>query len=321
MKVLVTGAAGFIGGHLVDRLLGEGHTVVGTDNLSRGTMASLAEAVDHPGFRFVRADLGAIDADIAAVVAEGPFDRVWHLAANSDIGAGVADDAIDLRDTFLTTRSALRIARETGARGLVLASTSAVYGESDEVLDEAFGPLLPISNYGAMKLAAEAAVSAAAETFLETAWILRFPNVVGSRASHGVIRDLSIKLTHDRSRLPVLGDGSQKKPYVHVAELIDAMQFIVGQDATGRQLYNIGPEDDGVTVADLVADLVAAVGADTRIEFAGGDRGWVGDVPRFRYSVAKLRALGWRPALSSREAVGRAIDAAVREWGLLGSSS
>lgn len=316
MKMLVTGAAGFIGGHLVDALLAQGHRVLGTDNLSRGTMASLAEAAGNERFAFIEAELGDIDTPTAAFEAHGPFDLVWHLAANSDIAAGIADDTIDLRDTFLTTRGALRICRDTGSRRFVFASTSAVYGESDARLHEALGPLLPISNYGAMKLAGEAAVSAAAETFLDTAWLLRFPNVVGSRASHGVIRDLCIKLTHDRRRLPVLGNGQQKKPYLHVSELVEAMLFIVGRAGTGRQLFNIGPEDDGVTVAELVADLVETVDPNIRIDFSGGDRGWVGDVPRFSYSVDKLGALGWRPALSSHQAVRRAVQEIAGEWGL-----
>jgi len=318
MKMLVTGAAGFIGSHLVNALLARGIRLVGTDNLRRGRLENLSAALANDGFSFIEAELGQPGDGVEAVAAHGPFDMVWHMAANSDIAAGVADDGIDFRDTFQTTRSALALARRTGARRFVFASTSAVYGERDEILRETTGPLLPISNYGAMKLAAEAALSAAAETFLDAVWIMRFPNVIGPHATHGVIYDFCQKLLADPHNLTVLGNGTQQKPYLHVSELIEAMLFIVDRTAEepGRHLYNIGPEDSGVTVADLAAAMVERAGGRARIAYQGGDRGWTGDVPRFSYATDKLRELGWRPQLSSREAMLRAVDECCREWGV-----
>ncbi|MBI1198461.1 MAG: NAD-dependent epimerase/dehydratase family protein [Phenylobacterium sp.] len=318
MAIIVTGAAGFIGSHLVDRLLSGGHEVVGVDNMSRGVQENLEQAFANPAFRLVEADLSDSDATLAVLGPGQRADIVWHLAANSDIAAGVADSRIDIRDTFLTTHGAIEIAKATGARRLAFASTSAVYGDVPVPLSETHGPMLPISNYGAMKLAAEGLISAAVESALAQAWIFRFPNVVGGRATHGVINDLFLKLRRDPEELEVLGDGRQKKPYVHVSELIDAMLFIVAHGGDDRrQVFNIGPHDDGFDVAGIAAGVVAASKTGARIRYTGGDRGWVGDVPRVVYSVEKITRLGWRPTMSSEQAVGRAIEEVAAQWGFV----
>lgn len=308
MMMVVTGAAGFIGCHLVDRLLADGHRVVGVDNMSRGTRENLGPALAHKDFVLIEDDCAQPETLTAAIAAHGPVDIVWHLAANSDIAAGVADTRIDMRDTFMTTWGAVEIAKAAGAKKIAFASTSAVYGAHPEPLVETHGPLLPISNYGAMKLAGEALISAAVESDLATAWIFRFPNVVGGRATHGVINDLFLKLKRDPTELEVLGDGKQQKPYLHVSDLIEAMLFIIAKGEGPRQLFNIGPEDDGFDVAGIAAGVIAASKTGAKIRYTGGDRGWVGDVPRFTYSVEKLAGLGWRPSMSSAEAVSRAIQ-------------
>lgn len=312
MHHFITGVAGFIGSQLADSLLGDGNLVSGVDDLSLGRR----EYLDHAGlshrFRFFERDIShpdqATECLCAAAGLSGPIDMVWHLAANSDIAAGVADARVDFRRTLQTTFAVLEAAKANGVKKIAFASTSAVYGEREDLLAEDSGPLLPISNYGATKLASEALLSAAAETFLEKIWIFRFPNVIGPRATHGVIRDFIARLASHPTRLTVLGDGSQTKPYLHVAELIAAMQFIVAQAKDRRNVFNIGPNGAGTSVAFIAERVIDRVLPGTPIAYTGGDRGWVGDVPRFRYSTERLARLGWQPQLSSDEAVLRAID-------------
>jgi UDP-glucose 4-epimerase len=309
--VLVTGAAGFIGSHLVDRLLAAGHRVIGVDNFTRGTESNIAAAREHRDFTLLRADL-ADEAQVMEVVLPatqklGSVTTIWHMAANSDIPAGVLDAKVDFRDTFLTTFNTLELLRRIGSSRIAFASSSAVYGEQPGALQENSGPLLPISNYGAMKLASEAAISAAATDAVRQAWIFRFPNVIGPRGTHGIIFDLLHKLQRRQDELEVLGDGTQQKPYLHVSMLIDAMLFIVANGTDRMNLYNIGPQDEGVSVGEIAAFVLeASAHAGTPIRFTGGDRGWAGDVPRFHYCVDKLAALGWQPSQSSREAIRQA---------------
>jgi UDP-glucose 4-epimerase len=304
--VLVTGAAGFIGSHLTDTLLKQGFSVIGIDNLSRGTRSHLCEALIHPCFKFIEMDM----ADVAAlrqVLSSTKVETVWHMVANSDIGAGLADPSIDLRDTFLSTFNLLLVMREAGVKNLAFGSTSAVYGVHSHALREDTGPLFPISNYGAMKLASEAAISAAVESFLNRAWIFRFPNVIGPRATHGILFDLLNKLKVNTDYLEVLGDGTQKKPYLHVSELLEAMLFVQAHSSDRLNCFNIGPEDDGATVLAIAKAIIRTASPHTPIRFTGGDKGWAGDVPKFYYSIEKIKQLGWRPHLTSYDAIERAI--------------
>lgn len=311
MALLITGAAGFVGCNLTRRLLDQGHRVVGFDNLCRGSLANLQAAMEAPGFRFERVhlhDLEAYRAALRTAHARDPITEVWHLAANSDIPAGVSDAEVDLRDTFLTTFHTLQLMKELHIGVLAFASTSAIYGDHGEaLLTEDIGPLLPISNYGAMKLACEAAISAAVEGYLERAVIFRFPNVIGVPATHGVILDFVRKLKQTPGRLEVLGDGTQQKPYLHVDELLEAMLFIREHATERLSYYNIGADDSGVTVRFIAEQVVRAVAPGAAIDYGQGNRGWVGDVPRFAYSIEKLRRLGWSPSYGSERAVLEAI--------------
>jgi len=304
--LLITGAAGFIGSHLTDRFLEMGHRVLGVDNFSRGTRGNIAQALQNPRFEFFEADLTDL-ASTRAIVSGRQIHAAWHLVANSDIGAGVADPNVDFRDTFLTTFNLLLAMRDAGIGKIAFASTSAVYGVHDAVLEENTGPLFPISNYGAMKLASEALISAAVESYLDRAWIFRFPNVIGPRATHGIIFDLLTKLGRHPADLEVLGDGTQQKPYLHVFELLDAMLLISTKAPDALNWFNIGPPDEGATVLEIAEAVLRQAAPQTPIRFTGGNRGWVGDVPRFRYSIQKIEQLGWSPKLTSAQAVERAV--------------
>jgi UDP-glucose 4-epimerase len=315
MHHFITGAAGFIGSQLVDSLLGTGHHVSGVDDLSLGRLENLNSAREQTNFRFFESDISdtghATECLRQATNRAGIPNVIWHLAANSDIAAGSEEPAVDFRRTLQTTFAVIEAARDTGVSKIAFASTSAVYGEHDDLLKEDSGPLLPISFYGATKLASEALLSAAAETFLDNIWIFRFPNVVGPRATHGAIFDFITRLSANPAALQVLGDGSQTKPYLHVSELIAAMRFIVDNAKDRRNVFNIGPKGAGTTVAFIAEKVVERLRPGTPIAYTGGDRGWVGDVPRFRYSIERLARLGWQPKVSSDDAVLCAVDELV----------
>lgn len=321
MLSIVAGGSGFVGSNLCKKLINEGRTVVVIDNFCRGKEEYLSNInVGSSVLQIIKADLSQRDQCVNAFQEAkklGYIEEVWHLAANSDIPAGVADSDVDIKDTFLTTSEILRCMKYHGVKNLFFASSSAIYGDlGDATLHESIGPVLPISNYGAMKLASEALISAACESFLKRACLFRFPNVVGTPATHGVILDFIRKLAADPTVLPVLGDGSQKKAYLHVNDLVDAMLYIARSDIKDKSFpINIGPVDEGVYVRWIAEQVVARVAPSARLEFGEGNKGWVGDVPKFSYSVEKLINLGWTPTMGSKESVLRAIDEIASQEG------
>ena len=317
MKTLIiTGVAGFIGSNLARQFIANGNTVLGIDNLCRGRISNISDLLENPLFKFVEIDLSDINKYMSVVKNYGPYpiSEIWHLAANSDIPAGIADANIDLRDTFMTTFNTLEVMRKCNIPTLVFSSTSAVYGDLDDApLTEDIGPLFPISNYGAMKLASEALISAAVEGGLHSAFIFRFPNVIGAPATHGVIMDFIKKLQITPENLMVLGDGTQKKSYLHVNDLIDAMNKVRNNANERLNYFNIGAGDAGISVHDIARIVVEEVSPGATITFGSGSKGWVGDVPRFTYSIDKLRHLGWVPGMDSTKAVRLATKQIAKE--------
>jgi UDP-glucose 4-epimerase len=311
LSILVTGGAGFVATTLIARLLERGETVLAVDNMSRGSAANLGALQRNPRLKIVVADIADLPSFRAALRAHsrlGPITASWHLAANSDIPAGIANANVDLKDTFLTTFNTLQVMEEHGVREIFFASSSAIYGDlGDTVLTENVGPLFPISNYGAMKLASEALVTAAAEKFLARAILFRFPNVVGVPATHGVLLDFIRRLKADRRQLQVLGDGTQQKSYLHVSDLVDAMLFVEQHSKARINAINIGPTDEGITVRRIAEETIAHLAPQATLKFGEGNKGWVGDVPRFAYSTARVQSLGWRPRLNSLGAIRRSI--------------
>lgn len=305
-RYLVTGGAGFIGSHLTRRLLAEGHQVSVFDNFSLGRREYVPA-----GASLIEADLLELDAVEKAVAGQ---DVVFHLAANSDIDFGRKRSDHDLRQGTLATYNVVEAMRRRGVKKLVFSSTSAVYGETQAIpLREDYGPLLPISLYGASKLACEGLISAFSHNYGLQAWMYRFANVVGANATHGAIFDFARKLKKDPRRLEVLGDGTQSKPYLLAEDVVDGMLFGLAKAADPVNLFNLACQG-GTSVSEIAKIVVEASSLrGVEIAYTGGKRGWVGDVPFVRMDPSKLQKLGWTAPHDSTEAIRLAARAIVAQ--------
>lgn len=312
MSILITGVAGFIGCNLAKRLINNGNSIIGIDNLSLGTLNNLKGLQVNSNFTFKQNDLSELSS-FSKIVHDyhknDPITEVWHLAASSDIASGSENANIDLKDTFMTTFNLLQVMKKLKIGRLFFSSSSAIYGDfKGERVVEDIGPLFPISNYGAMKLASEGLISSAQEAFLEKVCIFRFPNVVGIPATHGVILDFIKRLKINSEKLEVLGNGKQSKSYMHVEDLIEAMLFIDSNTSNGNNYFNIGSEDKGILVSEIAEMVVKKIAPNAEIIFEDNNKGWVGDVPRFVFSVNKLKLLGWESKISSHQVIQKAIS-------------
>lgn len=319
MKILVAGGAGFIGSHLIDRLLQEGHTVICADKLIFGPkdiqhLLTDQELAESGRFKFYEMEL-AVQENADRLFAENEIDTVYHLAANSDIQKGGKEPGIDFNDTLLTTRTLLEGMRKNDVKKLFFASTSAVYGEMPDVkLAETTGGLKPVSYYGGAKLASEALISSYVSMCDMDAVIFRFPNVIGPRLTHGVIHDFIRKLEKNPSELEILGDGTQCKPYIYVKDLVEAILHVIHHFPSGEEIYNLSVKGNGTTVTKIAEIVVSEMALqNVKFRYTGGDRGWKGDVPKFRYDISKILATGWIPNHTSDEAVYQTVKDAINE--------
>jgi UDP-glucose 4-epimerase len=241
-------------------------------------------------------------------------DAVFHLAANPDARLGIEHTDLDLKQETIATYNVLEAMRRQAVKKIVFSSSGTIYGETPVIpLTEDYGPVLPISLYGAGKVASEGLISAFCYTFGMQGWIYRFANVIGDRGTHGVIFDFIHKLRKNPHELEVLGDGTQEKPYIHVQECIDGILFGLDHSHDKVNVFNLGCDSstDVTTIAHMVIDAMGL--SDVKIRYTGGDRGWPGDVPQVRFNCNKINSLGWKARHTSDEAVRMTVEALVRE--------
>jgi len=315
MKAFVSGGAGFIGSHLVRYLLGDENVreVVIYDNFSSGCRAFLPKDLDSSRVVVFQADLKDLEALKAAMAG---CEVVYHLAANPDIAKAETQPDIDFWEGTYLTQNVLEAMRVTGARKIFYTSGSGVYGENPlSSFREDYGPCLPISTYGASKLASEGLISAYCHMFGLRGRAFRFANVVGPRQTHGVGYDFVRRLKADPTRLRILGDGAQRKSYIHIEDVLAAIATVEAVTGSGYDVFNVAT-DDYITVREI-ADLAVRISGlnpgSVQYEFTGGDRGWKGDVPVVRFDCSKIKGLGWHSRRTSAEAVRDAMAAMLEE--------
>jgi len=304
VRVLVTGGAGFIGSHLVDRLLANGSEVVVYDDLSTGYELFLAEARTHPAFRFVQGDV--LDLARLTRAMEGA-ELVCHLQANADVRSGPANPRRDLDQNVVATFNVLSAMRETGATRILFSSSATVYGEPELFPTPEGIELFQTSTYGASKLAGEAFVQAFSEYDDIRSTVFRFVSFIGERYTHGVVFDFVKKLRNDPTELEVLGDGTQRKSYLYVRDGVDAMLLAVERAEGTKSVFNLGHDTDVnvLTVADLVCEELGLTGVHYRM--TGGIRGWKGDSPVVLLDTARIKRLGWVPKTTIEEGIRRTV--------------
>jgi len=298
-KALVTGGAGFIGSHVVDRLVSEGKEVVVFDNLSAGKREYVNEKALLVEGNMLEKE------QIERALKEHGIEEVWHLAANPEVR--ISESNVHFTQNAVTTFNLLEAMRAQEVKRIFFTSTSTVYGRAEKIpTPENYGPMKPISVYGASKLAAEAMIMSYAHTYGFRAQIFRFANIIGGRSGHGIIPDFIKKLRKDSQKLEILGDGKQCKSYLHVSECVDAMMHTAAQQKEELEIYNIGSEDK-ITVDEIACIIEEEMNVKPEHAYTGGEQGWVGDVPVMLLSIEKLKSAGWSSKLSSAEAIRKTV--------------
>lgn len=303
-KIIVTGGAGFIGSHVVDKLLSGGNEVTVIDNLSSGKMEFIEHHIRDDNFKFINLDMLKLEKLTHNIKGA---DIIYHLAANPDVRLGAQDTKVHLEQNIIVTYNLLEAMRMNRQKNIVFTSTSTVYGEAAIIpTPENYGPLIPISLYGASKLACEALITSYCHTFDMKSWIFRFANIVGERGTHGIIIDFINKLKNNPKTLEILGDGQQRKSYIHVSDCVDAILFAVKNSHEMANIFNIGSNDtiNSTEIGELIIKEMEL--KDVKFTYTGGKRGWKGDVPRMLLSIEKLQQLGWKSTYNSKSSVSAA---------------
>tara|TARA_A100001015_G_scaffold316125_1_gene429614 strand:- start:1408 stop:2361 length:954 start_codon:yes stop_codon:yes gene_type:complete len=300
MKALVTGAAGFIGSNLVDRLLLSGFEVEGIDNFTTGNKRFLSNALNSNNFNLTQGDL--LDSELLNKIMKG-VDAVFHLAANADVRFGTDDPSRDLQQNTIATFNVLESMRSNNVKKILFSSTGSVYGESSQIPTKEDGPFpTQTSLYGASKLAGEGLIAAYCEGFEFQSWIFRFVSILGDRYSHGHVYDFYKNLKNDSNNLKVLGNGLQKKSYLHVEDCIDAMLLAFEASSNKVNLFNLGV-NDYCEVNDSIGWICSELDLNPKIIYTGGDRGWIGDNPFIYLDTEKITKLGWAPKYSIKDGI------------------
>lgn len=306
MNVLVTGGAGFIGSHLCKRLVKEGHSVVAIDNLSNGCIQNLNGLEDTPQFTFYEFDINNT-MKLRRAFDKHPFDMVFHLAANADTAKGEESPHEDIENTLFTTLNVLEMMRIYEIKKFFFASSSTVYGNADERLQEHRSIMRPISHYGAAKLASEAFVSSFSSLHNFQVWIARFCNAVGPNMTVGVIPDLIKKIKQHPKELEVYGDGTQSKPFIWIDDLVEGVMCLLENTNEPYNAYLVGV-DSNCTVERIAQIVMEEVGVQVPIKYMGDYKGCKGDVHKYSYDVTRLRMFGWVPKYTAEEAIRKSIQ-------------
>lgn len=302
---LVTGGAGFIGSHLAERLLKEGHAVTVYDNLSTGKMEFLKTAESYPSFRFIQGDL--LDLNLLTESMTG-IDFVFHLAANADVRFGTEHPRKDLEQNTIATFNVLEAMRAKGTKKIGFSSTGSIYGEAKVFPTPEDAPLpIQTSLYGTSKLSGEGLISAYCEGFGFQSWIFRFVSLLGERYTHGHVIDFYRKLLKDPTQLEVLGNGKQKKSYLYVNDCIDAILIALEKAKEKVNIFNLGT-DEYCEVNDSIGWITKHLKLNPTLNYTGGERGWIGDNPFIFLSAKKMQSLGWRPTLTIQESIIKTIS-------------
>lgn len=303
-RAFITGAAGFIGSTLADRLLSLGVEVVGYDNLSTGFAAFLEKARRNPAFRLIEGDVLS-----PSELTEGMrgADVVFHLAANADVRFGTEHPRRDLEQNTIATFNVLEAMRANGVRRIAFSSTGSIYGEAAVIPTPEDAPFpVQTSLYGASKLACEGLIQAYCEGFGMRAWIFRFVSILGERYTHGHVFDFYKKLLADPTRLEVLGNGRQRKSYLYVQDCVDAILHALAVGQGKVNVLNLGA-NEYCEVMDSIGWITGHLRLNPQLDFTGGDRGWIGDNPFIFLDTTRVRALGWAAKLGIRDAVVKTI--------------